>query len=357
MDAVQRPLSLPIVGFVFLGTINAVLEKVIYEQESLGIAEYGIHKFVKPFFFATMLSFGVSLSIPFYFIFKTPEQDSRPSLSLAFAFFLQGFFGYFQGMMSSITAALIGVSIDYMMRSATLLGVSLIAKFYFKRQFKSYEWAGMIVVAISLVLVGLSSVVSAGNSVTIRVSRKLAVLILILKALSQAGYSIKLSLEQYFTQQKKISSLAVSGFESFCGFLIGACVVLPIVNVGPGIEGQGLHEDIHDTLAQLRHNPVIIALIVVAFTCESVYQLASVALTEATSAVVRTLVESFRTFLIWVVQLGLFYGLSRVPSLAKYRTIGEEWAIGSWIQLIGYVILILGLMTYQGKILCHSKNK
>lgn len=292
-----------------------------------------------------MLSFGVSLSLPFHFIFSRSGPSSRIPL---LAFFLQGFFGYFQGMMSSITSALIGVSIDYMMRSATLIGVSLIARFYFNRRFHNHEWTGMAIVALSLVLVGLSSVVSAGNSVTIHVSRPLAVLILILKAFSQAAYSVKLSLEQYFTQQKKMPALAVAGFESFWGFVIGACIVLPIVNFAPGIEGHGLHEDMRDTFAQLRNNPGIAVMIVVAFTCEFVYSVASVALTEATSAVVRTLVESFRTFLIWLVQLGLFYGLQRVKGWEKYRTIGEEWSVGSWIQLVGYGILIVGLLTYRG---------
>jgi hypothetical protein len=359
--SIPMALSLPVLGFIVLGTLNAITEKVVYEQESLGIPSNGIHKFVKPFFFATMLSFGVSFSLPLYFLLSACFVERYPRAAElrrppTVAFLLQGFFGYFQGMMSSITAALIGVSVDYMMRSATLIGVSLIAKFYFKRQFKRYEWTGMIIVAISLILVGLSSVVSAGTSITILVSPKLAVVILILKALSQAAYSVKLSLEQYFTQQRKLPPLLVSGFESFWGFVIGAFVVLPIVNSVPGVEGRGIHENMADTLAQLKNNPWIVLLIIFSFSCESVYSFASIALTEATSAVGRTLIESFRTFLIWVIQVSLFYGLSRTQSLAKYRTIGEEWCVGSWIQLAGYAVLIIGLLSYRGVIFCREKG-
>lgn len=103
--------------------------------------------------------------------------------------------------MSSITAAFIGVSIDYMMQNTILISISLIVKCYFKRQFKTNEWAEMIIVALSLIFVELSSVINAGNSISIHVSRRLAVLILVLKTINQATYSVKLSLEQYYTQQ------------------------------------------------------------------------------------------------------------------------------------------------------------
>jgi hypothetical protein len=343
----------PAIAFVILGTVNAIMEKVLYEQEAAGLPEYGLHKFVKPFFFATMLFFGVSLSIVGYLFLSYWNQDSYPRLSILplprfVTFSLPGFFGLFQGAMSSITAALIGVSVDYMMRSATLIGVSLIAKFFFKKEFQKYEWAGMIIVALSLTLVGLASVLNAENSITVLVSRKWTIVILILKALSQAAYSIKLSIEQYYTQQFRIPPMVVSGLESLWGFAIGAIVLLPVVHNIPGVEGRGIHEDAFDTFAQLQNNGCILLILSTSVMLECVYSVSSVSLTEATSAVARTLIESFRTFLIWIVQLALFYGLSRSESLSKYKGIGEEWATGSWVQLAGYIMLICGLLTYRG---------
>jgi hypothetical protein len=337
-------------------------EKVLYEQESRGIPEYGVHKFVKPFFFATMLVLGVSLSLPVFFLMSAwgvegylhPSGVTRPSI---FEFILPGFFGLFQGVMSSITSALIGVSIDYMMRSATLIGVSLIAKFYFNRVFEVHEWTGMLLVAFSLALVGLSSIISAGTSLTILVPRKWVFVILVFKALSQVAYSVKLSIEQYYTQQRKVHPMAVTGFESFWAFVIGAFVLLPIVNMAPGVEGKGLHEDMRDTLAQLRNNSFVVLVLCVAASLECVYSISSVALTQATSAVLRTLVESFRTFLIWVLQLALFYILRDSPTLARYKGIGEEWSTGTYLQLVGYCILIVGLTTYRGLVCCGSHTK
>lgn len=338
-------------SFIILGIMNALTEKFLYEQEAEG--SRGKHKFMKPIFFSTTLFFGVSLSLVVYVFLSLTKKSGYPPLSKLrngtfFQFIIPGFFDLFQGVMSSITSALIGVSIDYMLRSATLVGVSIIARFYFKRQFKQCEVSGILIVTVSLFLVGLSSVINADISSTVHVSRKWAIIIIILKLISQTTYSIELSLDQYYTQQKRIHCMIVSGFQSFWAFLIGALILIPISNIMPGEEGNGLHEDIKDTFLMLKNNKEIVVIISMSVLIESIYQMSSVTLTELTSAVIRTLVESFRTFLLWIIQLAIFYGFKKHPTLQKYRGIGEEWSKGSWLQLFGYLLLLFGLLTYRG---------
>lgn len=338
-------------SFVILGIINALTEKFLYEQEAQG--SNGKHKFMKPIFFSTTLFFGVSLSLVFYIFLSVIGKSGYPPLTKLkrgtfLKFIVPGFFDLFQGVMSSITSALVGVSIDYMLRSATLVGVSIIARFYFKRQFKSFEVNGILIVTISLFLVGMSSVINADISSTVHVSKKWAVIIIILKLISQATYSIELSLDQYYTQQRRIHCVVVSSFQSLWAFLIGSLILIPISNRMPGEEGKGLHEDINDTFLMLKNNQELIFIIAMSVLIESIYQMSSVTLTELTSAVMRTLVESFRTFILWLIQLAIFYGFSSYPSLRKYRGIGEEWSKGSWLQLFGYLLLLTGLLIYRG---------
>jgi hypothetical protein len=336
-----------------LGIVNCLIEKVIYEQEARGSKEYGVHKFVKPFFFATMICLGVALSLVAYILVSWSGRDGFPPVTslprkTMPMFFISGVFGLFQGVMSSIVTALVGVSIDYMMRSATLIGVCLIARFYFKRRFRRNEWSGVALVGLAMLLVGVSGVLNAGNSVTILVSKRWAIVIIALKAISQLTYSIRLSFEQYFSQHERFDIMLISGLENLWAFVIGAFVLLPISHRIPGPVDLGLHEDIFDTFSQLRHSSTIILLLGLAVCIECGYSISSVALTEATSAVARTLIEAFRTFLIWVLQLGLFYGLSKSKRLHGYRGIGEEWSDGSWVQLLGYFTLMVGLLVYQG---------
>ena len=353
MKPKARGAVVPALFFVVLGILNALNEKLLYEQESQGLDVYGVHKFVKPFFFSTVLSSGCVFSLLTYFVFSWMGREGYQTAESSekfriWEFALPGFFGLFQSAMSSVTIAVLGVSIDYMMRSATLVGVALIARFWFGQQFHTYESVGVVLVVVSLILVGIASVMNAGNSSTVLVSKGWAVVVLVLKTISQLSYSVKLSVEQFFTQQKRIHPAFVTGCESAWGFGIAVCLMLPIAHFMPGQEGNGVHEDLLDTIEQLRHNSMIIILIMTSLCIESIYQVSSVALTSASSAIVRTLVESFRNFLIWVVQLCLFYGLAQSETLGKYKGLGEEWSKGSWIQLFGYVVLIIGLLTYGG---------
>lgn len=343
---------LPTFLFTVLGIVNAILERCLYEQKSMGIEVYGVHRFVKPLFFATMLSAGVVNSLIIYFLIHSCSgKHAKPLVSRApfscFDFVIPGFFGLFQGIMSSITTTMLGVSIDYMMRSATLIGVTLIAVFWFHRRFQTHERIGIIVVSLGLLFVGYSSILSAGNSSTIRVSKKWTVVILIFKVISQIAYAVKLSIEQHFTQQKKIPILLVTGLQSAWSAAIGAFVVLPLAHLMSGDEGNGFHENIVDTFMQLKNNHTIVMIVVIAISIECAYIISSVALTSATSAVSRMLVECVRNFIIWIVQLAIFYSMSASEQWRQYRCIGEEWSKGSWLQLIGYVILMVGIAIHK----------
>lgn len=340
-------------SFIILGIANALAEKLLYEQEAIGDPNRQIHKFTKPFFFATTLFFGVSLSLIGYIILSFSGKKGYPRISkfgipLFLQFIIPGFFDLFQGVMSSITCAFIGVSIDYMLRSATLVGVSLISHFYFKRVFRPIQVIGVIIVTLSLLLVGLSSIISADISSTIHVEKKWAILIIILKLLSQSTYSIELSLDEYYTQKKGVPIMLVSGYQSFWAFIIGFFILLPISHYLPGEDGKGLHEDIKDTFLMLKNNNHLVLILSICVLIESVYQISSISLTNSTSALVRTLVESFRTFLLWLIQLFIFYGFKGMPSLEYLRGVGEEWSKGSLLQLFAFSLLLVGLLLYKG---------
>jgi hypothetical protein len=60
--------------------------------------------------------------------------------------------------------------------------------------------------------------------------------------------------------------------------------------------------------------------------------------------------EAFRTFLIWMVQFMLYYGLgaSSDPEVYKFRMAGEQWATGAYVQLGGFILMTFSLFTYNG---------
>ena len=57
------------------------------------------------------------------------------------------------------------------------------------------------------------------------------------------------------------------------------------------------------------------------------------------TAVHRTLVDALRTILVWVVDLFIFYFID--------KSFGEAWGKYSYIQVIGFVLLLLGTVLYN----------
>ena len=90
-----------------------------------------------------------------------------------------------------------------------------------------------------------------------------------------------------------------------------------------------------------------------------VYNLSSVYVTESTSSLTRTLIEELRTFIIWILQLIIFYWFSASDTLYMYREVGEEWADGSYLQLSAFLVLVFAVFQYRGypEFSCFSYNK
>lgn len=164
-------------------------------------------------------------------------------------------------------------------------------------------------------------------------------------------------------------------FEGLYGVLL-MCAVLPVVQVLPGQEGAGIHEDSIDTLAQLAHSPRIRAAVLWLMCALTVYNLAGeggrrdrctpgplvaapelgvapgwptrrapcapwprqpgMLVTDSLGAVTRTVLETLKTLLVWVLDLLAFY--------ASGGQLGEAWTRHSWLQAAGFVALVGGTM-------------
>jgi hypothetical protein len=251
---------------------------------------------------------------------------------------------------SAVCIVFIGVSFDAMLKSGTLVGVCLISRWIFQQRYYRWQYIGISGVLLSFVLVGLSGVLNAEASVTITTSRLWVAVIISLKFLSQVLYSVKICYEEYFVQKKGYHPIMICGIEGFWSFLLcGICCQL-IAHHMPGREGNGVHEDFFDTVAMMRNAPILVGLAGLYFCLEITYNCVSTTLIGRTSAVVRTLMEALRTFLIWFSQLALFYGLGRVedPSIHYYKIAGEQWCHGSWVQLAGFVLTTVCVLMYQG---------
>jgi len=73
------------------------------------------------------------------------------------------------------------------------------------------------------------------------------------------------------------------------------------------------------------------------------YNLFGMFVTQYTSAVLRTILEGLRCACIWVTNLFIFYVV-----LGPNPRFGEIWSDWSYLQLCGFLFLLLGMFVYNG---------
>jgi hypothetical protein len=165
--------------------------------------------------------------------------------------------------------------------------------------------------------------------------------------ISQLGYALRLSYEEYFVQKCFYHPALITGVEGFWGFLVIGVIGEAVVHHLGGQEGNGLREDFWDTMHQMEHSASICVIIAILWFLGLTYNCVSTTLIGRTSAVVRTLMEALRTFIIWMIQFAIFYGCEKSKSLYDWRLIGEEWTRASIIQAVGFALMIWGLFMYN----------
>ena len=332
--------------------------KLCFIFEQPGLEKYGTEprQFQKPWWISFITVVGMALATPIYIWLcykdrKSGEHKLRPISDLSakeiFEFVVPALADLIEGIVSAVCVVFVGVSIDSMMKSGTLVGVSLISRFVFKVHFGTFKWFFIAWVVISLAMVGASGIINADSSETIKGDAGVVTIVIILKFFSQVGYALKISYEEYFVQKKNYHPIMICAIEGLWETFICAFICLPIVYYIPGQEGNGIREDTLDTFAMLGNNfqPLVMTIVIIALGLT--YNCVSTTLIGRTSAVIRTLMEAFRTFLIWMVQFMIFYSLRGNPSTAKYAMAGEEWSVGSYVQLAGFVIMTWSLLGYN----------
>lgn len=355
----------PTLFFLIIGIINAVLMKLIFIIEAEGAPGYGVHEFQKPWWVTMIAFFGMALAVPIYAIMTAIDASTGKNQlikirDLSFKdfceFAIPAMSDIFENIVSAVCVVFVGVSIDSMMKSGTLVGVSLISRFIFHVHYALYKWVSIFFVVVALTMVGAAGIINANDSTTITTSRVWVAVIVVLKFISQIGYAIRISYEEYFARVKHYHPVMICGLEGCWSTAISAFGFMPIAQFLPGPEGNGIHEDSIDTLYQIKNSVPILLISIVMIILSGLYNCVSATLISRTSAVVRTLMEAFRTFLIWMVQFLIFYTFRSNETLYHYRLAGEEWGLGSYIQLAGFVLMTFAILAYNKipKYPCYS---
>merc|ERR1712070_96924 len=145
--------------------------------------------------------------------------------------------------------------------------------------------------------------------------------------------------EEYLMQDVDLPGMQVVGWEGFWGTLMMVFIVYPALWVAPGHD-HGHMEDVVDTFVMIQNSvPLFWLVMLYLISCGS-FNASGIAVTGALSATHRMMMDASRTSVIWLFGLTVHY---RINPSSPY---GEAWTSYSYLQLLGFLILISGQSIY-----------
>ena len=243
----------------------------------------------------------------------------------------------------------VGLNLTYassfqMLRGSVIIFTALLSVAFFGSKLQLYHWAGMLMVVIGLVMVGLGDVIGEEGSSN---ARSVSVLIGdLLIVLAQIIAAIQMTVEQILVKGYNIPPLQGVGWEGVFGFITVGTALIPMYYIpwhlpsGPDFwQDHTRFEDAIDGFHQIFYIPTLTIAIIGSIFSIAIFNFAGLSVTKKENAITRMVLDSLRTLFIWI------FGLA------------VQWQKFNFYQPIGFLCLVIGTCIFYNIVFSHSYEK
>jgi len=236
--------------------------------------------------------------------------------------------------MTATSLMYVGLTLTYassyqMLRGSVIVFTGLASVIFLRRRIPLFQWGGMVILIIGLILVGIASVQQNSGGAPHPLIGDILVIV------AQVVVAIQMVIEEKFVVGKDVPPLAAVGWEGIFGFSVLSLLLIPMyyIHVGPVFSSNPDYrlEDVIDGYVQFVNSPIIMGALIVNVTSIAFFNFAGISVTKELSATTRMMLDSLRTFIIWIYSL--------LP--------GVNWQTFSWLQLLGFVVMLVGTCVYN----------
>jgi multidrug transporter EmrE-like cation transporter len=233
--------------------------------------------------------------------------------------------------------ALSCASVYQMLRGAIIIFTALISVFWLRRRLLPFHWFSVLLVIVGVCVVGVQSLETASAG-----SQQGLILGIILILVAQAVQSFQVTAQEKLLEKFGTPGLRLVGLEGTFGCILLSLLLIPMNYVD--ISGLPI-ENVRDAVVQIQnspselptghpnwHLPVGNALAVAIggnIVSIAFFNVAGISITKVLSASHRMVLDSMRTCVVWGVALLL------------------GWETFHLVQLIGFVIMLIGTAAYN----------
>jgi len=355
-----------IIGLI-AGTGCIISSKALFELSAVGVTGE-VEPFRPPVFPSFVMFFGMLFALPMYWFSEAWKRiqargDPQAQADLAKApkvtfkmLCTLGVPAVFD--LSSVILMMAGLihinaSMWMLLRGGGIVFVALMKQFVLGDTLTVPMWVGVFTISLAVALVGMSSMLNepsdastsadegeGGTDVGGADGELFGVMLTIAGTFMQSL--------QYVYEEKVMSGdnpappWLLIGMEGLFGSVLCVMVVYPLAAIVPGAD-HGVFEDLDNTLAKLDSNPLLVQLSVVFCVLVFILNSFSVLVTYMLSSVWHAILDNFRPISIWAVELAIYYVFTNGEH-------GEKWETGSYLQLLGLLIMLTGTAIYNGTI-------
>lgn len=355
-------IAMLVAGMLGTGSINTITVNMQLKMESIG-DEGTLKLFKKPWFVTFNMMFAMMLVIFVDMLVgvccrskqgpgtdrlidqpdKSSSEQRLPYWKRVCMVSTGAFFDLLATALSSIGLSYIPASVWQMLKGSSLLFTGAFSVMFLKRPLLIHNRVGLFLCFIGVTVVGAASVLgSSAKKSDDSDSDSGTTMVIFGMSMVLAGQVVQAAqviAEEWLMKDLNLPALQVIGWEGIWGVLMMVVAVYPLLYVLPG-DDDGHIEDVFDTVSMLMNSaPLQVVVIIYLFSC-STFNVTGVLITKELSATHRQMMDASRTIVIWLFGLGVHYLWN--PN----SPFGEEITSYSALQLLGFVILALGQMTY-----------
>lgn len=241
-------------------------------------------------------------------------------------------------------------SVWQMLRGSIIIFTGILSRIFLKRKMLPYRWFSICFTIVGLVCVGVCGVLTAKEEDTKNSDSEdggksnvfTQILGIVLILIGQFVAACQMVVEEKLLKGKNFAPMHIVGLEGIFGIIAMVFIVLPILFFIPGSQpgpfGYDVYENSIDAFIQIGHSVPLIIYCLLYLLSIAFYNFFGLSVTKYLTCVHRTLIDACRTIVVWAFELTLHACDSKH---------GEKFTRYSWIQVAGFVLLILGTLFYN----------
>eukprot|EP00930_Biecheleria_cincta_P093883 TRINITY_DN8453_c0_g1_i1.p1 TRINITY_DN8453_c0_g1~~TRINITY_DN8453_c0_g1_i1.p1 ORF type:complete len:400 (-),score=67.57 TRINITY_DN8453_c0_g1_i1:526-1725(-) len=345
-----------VAGMLLTGTLNTLTTKILFTLSTMGINGES-EVFRKPWFGTWNMLFAMSLVLATEKLIAClcrrsgnkgrgllePEDTlgghTKTYRQKIFLVAIPAACDLLATAFACIGIMYIPASVWQMLRGATIIFAAIASIIFLGRKLLCFNWLGLFLCVVGVTTVGLANMSSAADSGGSTKDSASLAFGMTLTLLAQVVQALQVIAEEFLMKDVDLPAAEIIGWEGIWGCLMMIFIVYPMLWILPG-DDHGHMEDVQDTLVAVSNSSQVICVVALYLVSCGTFNITGIAVTGALSGVHRMMLDASRTMVIWSFGLFVHYRVD------KHSPFGEVWTSNSYIQLVGFFVLVTGQAVY-----------